>query len=154
MHIQTDEANCAIYGGLYEWPEAMQYVTTEGAQGICSDGWHIATNAEWTTLSDLLGESSIAGGKMKSTGTIEAGTGLWHDPNTGATNESGFSGLPGGGRYDFGIFYDIGGYGHWWTSTEYFTNAWYRSLDYITPEAGRYYNNKVLGYSVRCLRDY
>jgi uncharacterized protein (TIGR02145 family) len=87
----NDIANCNIYGGMYEWNEAMQYDTTEGAQGICPDGWHIPTDAEWTTLTTFLGGESVAGGKMK-----EAGFAHWYSPNTGATNESGFTGLPGG----------------------------------------------------------
>ena len=71
-------------------------------QGICPAGWHLPTDAEWTILTTFLGGESIAGGKMKTTGTIEAGTGLWYAPNTGATNSSGFSALPGGYRYDAG----------------------------------------------------
>jgi uncharacterized protein (TIGR02145 family) len=151
----NDEANCDIYGGLYEWPEAMQYVTTEGAQGICPDGWHIATDGEWTTLSDYLGGSSVAGGKMKSTGTIEAGTGLWYNPNTGATNESGFTGLPGGYRnYDNGSFIYLGNYGYFWSSSQVSTtSAWGRNLYYDIDYVNRGINYEEWGFSVRCLKD-
>jgi uncharacterized protein (TIGR02145 family) len=85
------EANCAVYGGLYQWKEMMQYVNTPGVQGICPTGWHVPDVYEFTALASCPGGESVAGGKMKSTGTIEAGTGLWLSPNTGATNESGFT---------------------------------------------------------------
>ena len=111
----NDESQCDIYGGLYEWNEAMQYVTTEGGQGICPDGWHIPTDGEWTTLVEYLGGNNWAGGKIKSKGAIEAGTGLWKYPNAGATNESGFTGLPGGDRnYSSGSFDTLGYTGRFW----------------------------------------
>ena len=149
------ESNCDIYGGLYQWDEMMQYVTTEGAQGICPSGWHIPSDAEWTALTTYLGGESVAGGKMKSTGTIEAVTGLWYDPNAGATNESGFTGLPGGYRYYYyGSFDDRGIYGHFWSSTEYSgTHAWDRNLLYYYAYVGRVYNYKTYGFSVRCIED-
>ena len=96
---ENNTANCDTYGGLYQWNEMMEYSTTPGVQGICPTGWHLPTDAEWTVLTSYLGGESIAGGKMKTTGTIEAGTGLWYAPNNGATNSSGFSALPGGYRY-------------------------------------------------------
>jgi uncharacterized protein (TIGR02145 family) len=151
----NDVANCAIYGGLYEWTEAMQYLTTEGAQGICPNGWHIPTDGEWTILTNFLGGESVAGGKMKSTGTIEAGTGLWYSPNTGATNESGFTGLPAGFRhFSNGYFGTLGFYGRFWSSSQYLMYyAWYRSLDYSYANVTRSYYSKVYGFSVRCLKD-
>ncbi len=82
-----DNANVAKYGYLYDWETACK---------VCPSGWHLPSDEEWTTLIDYLGGEDVAGGKMKAVGTIEAGTGLWYDPNDGATNESGFSGLPGG----------------------------------------------------------
>jgi uncharacterized protein (TIGR02145 family) len=153
--FSNNEANCDIYGGLYEWPEAMQYVTTEGAQGICPYGWHTPTDGEWTTLSGFLGGGSVAGGKMKSTGTIEEGTGLWHTPNTGATNESGFTGLPGGYRsYDAGSFSSLSIYGIFWSSSQYNTSdVWSRILCYYDANVLRSYGSKEHGYSVRCLKD-
>ncbi|HNS47893.1 MAG TPA: FISUMP domain-containing protein, partial [Bacteroidales bacterium] len=151
----NDEAKCDTYGGMYEWPEAMQYVTTEGAQGICPPGWHIPTDGEWSVLSFYLGGSTVAGGKMKTTGTIEAGTGLWFDPNTGATNESGFSGLPGGDRFILdGSFYDLGNNGQFWSSSQYSTDdAWYRFLNYSLAFLFRNYLYKETGFSVRCLKE-
>ena len=77
----------------YVLPDGEQIETI---QGICPAGWHIPTFDEWKTLFDYLGGNSAAGGKMKDTGTLEDGTGWWKAPNEGATNESGFSALPGG----------------------------------------------------------
>ncbi|MDD5508645.1 MAG: FISUMP domain-containing protein [Bacteroidales bacterium] len=150
----NDEANCEVYGGLYEWPEAMQYLTTEGAQGICPVGWHIATDGQWTALSDYLGGSSVAGGKIKSTGTIEEGTGLWYLPNTDATNESGFTGLPEGFRYYYdGNFSNLGYYGYFWSSSQSSAgSAWYRGLRYNDANVDRYDDTKEYGFSVRCLK--
>ena len=108
---ENEASNCQNYGGLYKWGELMQYSEQEGVQGICPDGWHIPTNAEWSTLVFFLGNDAV-GGKMK-----ESGTTHWNSPNTGATNESGFSGLPGGYRKHTGSFSSIGDYGYWWSST-------------------------------------
>ncbi len=113
----NSESNCATYGGLYQWYEMMNYTNDEGGQGICPDGWHIAMNSEWDTLGAFLGGYYEAGGKMKSTGTIEEGTGLWYQPNEGATNESGFSGYPSGFWYNG--FYALGEQTIYWTSTSY-----------------------------------
>jgi uncharacterized protein (TIGR02145 family) len=92
----------------------------------------------------------VAGGKMK-----EVGVSHWVSPNTGATNESGFSGLPGGDRNSNGTFYSIGNNGTWWSSTEHnTTNAWYRDLNTFTMAiSSGTFSNKVRGLSVRCLRD-
>lgn len=145
-----DPSNCSTYGGLYQWDEMMQYVTTEGVQGICPTGWHLPTDAEYTTLTDHLGGASVAGGKMKETGTSH-----WNSPNTGATNESGFTGLPGG--YSIGggsSYYSVGSYGNLWSTTQYSPSSpWYRSMYYGGGDVGRHSNNKAYGFSVRCLRD-
>lgn len=142
----NDSANGAIYGKLYNW------FAVNDPRGLAPAGWHIPSDAEWTTLTTLLGGN--AGGKMKSTGTIEAGTGLWHDPNTGATNGSGFTGLPGGYRSFFGTFGLIGFNGYWWSSTENLNYyAWYRYLYYTNSFINRYYDSKQNGFSVRCVRD-
>ena len=151
----NDEANCAIYGGLYQWNEMMQYVTTAGVKGICPSGWHVPTDAEWTTVTDFLGGWDVAGGKMKTTGTYEAGTGLWYDPNDGATNESGFSAVPSGLSDANGTFFGLGGYGFWWSSSESGTSdAWNRSMLHDIGSVDRGSNNKSNGFSVHCLRDF
>jgi uncharacterized protein (TIGR02145 family) len=146
------ESNCNIYGGLYQWNEMMQHLTTAGTQGICPQGWHIPTDAEWTTLTTLLGGESVAGGKMKSSGTIETGTGLWLSPNTGATNESGFTALPGGDHVIVG-FYAIGYAGFYWSSSEGGTSVWSRILSSNYNYVSRGGRGKEEGFSVRCLRD-
>ncbi|MCX6280045.1 MAG: hypothetical protein NT004_18430 [Bacteroidetes bacterium] len=148
------ESNCNIYGGLYQWNEMMQYVNTAGAQGICPSGWHIPTDAQWTTVTTFLGGTSVAGGKMKTTGTIQAGTGLWNSPNTGATNESGFSSVPAGSRSSNGTFSDIGVIGSWWSSTFSFPdNAWYRFMYYYLSSLHSATGWQGYGQPVRCLRD-
>ena len=152
--VDNDPAKCDLYGGLYQWEEMMQYSTTPGIQGICMNGWHIPTHEEWTTLSDYLNGEDVAGGKMKTTGTIEEGTGLWYSPNTGATNSSGFTGLPGGLRFTDGLFGYLSYSGNWWSSTQYdASNAWNRYLTYSIANVVRYNYNKAHGFSVRCLKD-
>ncbi|MFK5857053.1 MAG: FISUMP domain-containing protein [Bacteroidota bacterium] len=143
-------SNCDTYGALYQWDEMMQYITTEGTQGICPAGWHVPTNAEMILLSDYLGGGSVAGGKMK-----EIGTSHWNSPNTGATNESGFYALPGGKRSDTnGAFLDFGNNGNWWSSTEGNSSIANRLFIYYN-NAGLLYNydSKLVGFSVRCLKD-
>ena len=133
----------ATYGALYNW-----YTVNTGK--LCPTGWHVPTDAEWTILTDYLGGESLAGGKLK-----EAGTSHWASPNTGATNETGFTGLPGGYRLIDGTFNLIGNYGIWWSATETdATNAWYRILACDNTYLSRLFNNKQLGFSVRCVRDY
>ena len=141
------------YGALYTYAAAIGDDWTRdntANQGICPDGWHLPSDDEWTALTDFLGGTSVAGGKMK-----EAGTTHWNSPNTGADNTSGFSALPGGYRnVSNGTFFNLGSYGYWWSSTENSgTNAWYRALHFTNAEAHRDFNNKSYGFGVRCLRD-
>ncbi len=144
--------NYATYGVLYNWTAAMNGAESSdanpsGVQGICPDGWHLPSDAEWTQLTDYLGEN--AGDKLK-----EAGITHWADPNAGANNESGFTALPGGYRGNNGGFYNIRNYGYWWSSTgDNTNNAWYRYLDYDNSYVYRLSSYKSMGFSVRCLRD-
>jgi uncharacterized protein (TIGR02145 family) len=149
----NDPQNCNIYGGLYQWNEMMHYSTQQGIQGICPAGSHLPTDDEGSVLGDFLGGATIAGSKMKSTGTIEAGTGLWHAPNSGATNASGFTGIPGGLRNMAGIFGNLGNNALFWSSTSTGEAAWSRTLSYNVPSMGRAGNYKVYGFSVRCLKN-
>jgi uncharacterized protein (TIGR02145 family) len=143
------EDSCEIYGGLYQWNEAMQYTTDEGTQGICPAGWHISTRAEWDTLVSYLGGSADAGGKMK-----EAGTEHWVPPNYGATNESGFTGLPSGIRGNIGNFSSIGYYAVFWTSTqESGSDSWYFFLRTGFADVNYGHDYIEIGYSVRCVKD-
>ena len=146
--------NYATYGVLYNWPAAMagsasSNANPSGVQGVCPAGWHLPSDAEWTELTDYLGGISVAGGKLKETGTTH-----WASPNTGATNETGFTALPGGDRYLFGDFYAIGLLGYWWSATEYGPHyAWSRYVGYADSNVDRNINAKEDGYSVRCVRD-
>ncbi len=135
--------NAATYGHLYNW------YTVNDRRNIAPTGWHVPSDAEWKTLVDYLGGASVAGGKMKETGTAH-----WNSPNTGATNESGFSTLPGGHRYSDGSYGHIGSYAYFWSSTGYYSsNAWRRSLYYDYSGVIRYYYSGRNGISVRCVRD-
>jgi uncharacterized protein (TIGR02145 family) len=135
------------FGALYNWYAINP--ATNGNKNVCPTGWHVPTDAEWTTLATSLGGESVAGGKMKSTGTQ-----YWLSPNTDATNSSSFSGLPGGSRYDGGTFGLIGNYGYWWSSTEGSTgSAWVRNLLYGRGGVYRLNYDKTDGFSVRCVRD-
>ena len=133
----------ATYGKLYNW-----YAVND-PRGLAPEGWHVPTDFEWTTLENCFGSSAVAGGPMKETGTIH-----WTTPNTGATNSSGFAGLPGGLRLGYGAFQGIGLNGYWWSSIEYPTTfAWSRVLSSTNGNLNTGYFNKQNGYSVRCLRD-
>lgn len=141
-----ETSNYKTYGVLYNWP---------AAQEACPSGWHIPENYEWEILSRFLGGNFHAGGKMKDTIT-----GYWDDLQPGDTNESGFSGLPGGDRSlsaEGGIFDGIGRVGYWWTANESTgkdeTYAVRRELWGIYSYL--FYNNvkKGFGYSVRCVKD-
>lgn len=136
------------YGALYNW----YVVDTEsnGGKNVCPVGWHVPTDNEWTELTDYLGGTNIAGGKMK-----EAGTTHWNSPNTGATNESGFTALPGGSRfYVNGEFNYIGDRGGWWSATEGSIHV-ARKRNLLHTDANVYTGSsfKTQGYSIRCIRD-
>lgn len=148
-YYKNDPANGATYGKLYNW-----YAVND-IRGLAPVGYHIPTDGEWAVLSAFLGSDSVAGAKMKSTGTIETATGLWHSPNTNATNSTGFTGLPGGYRNNNAIFYYIGFNGYWWSSTENENNidAFYRNVSYDNSYLFKTFLNKGYGYSVRCVKD-
>ncbi len=132
------------YGKLYNW-----YVTID-ARNVCPTGWHVPTDGEWTTLTDYLGGEGVAGVQMKTTGTQ-----YWLSFNASATNESGFSGLPGGERAFNGVFINVGDRGHWWSSTGGAFFAFLRRLNTTNGNGSvtRYTEDMIDGFSVRCLRD-
>ena len=134
----------ATYGALYNW-----YAVAD-SRNIAPTGWHVATDDEWSTLTTFLGGES-AGSTMKETGTSH-----WLSPNTGTTNSSGFTALPGGYLYyDGGTFSNVGRYGYWWSNTaDGVSFAWYRFLFYGYAYVYRGNLNKQFGFSVRCVRDY
>ena len=120
-----------------------------GVQGVCPSGWHLPSDSEWIELTNYLGGSNIAGGKLKETGTTH-----WNSPNTGATNESGFTALPGGLRYGSGTFTDVGFGTDFWTASDIEgTNAWIRNILYDRAVVNRVGNYMGSGVSVRCVRD-
>jgi uncharacterized protein (TIGR02145 family) len=139
----NDAANGAKYGKLYNW-----YAVND-SRGLAPQGWHIPTDAEWTTLSTLLGGEDIAGGKLKEVGTLN-----WMSPNTKATNETGFLALPGSVRDNSGIFFSVGNDGAFWSATLDKSNfVWVRFLTYNSGNIYRYSNSMRNGFSVRCLKD-
>lgn len=153
------DANCTTYGGLYLWDEAMQYVTTEGRQGICPPGWHIPTYTEFCALETFLQTSGScttsndAGGHLKEDGTTH-----WTTPNTGADNSSGFTALPAGIRsWNSRFLYSLT-YTFMWTSTlhdTYLISYYGLAYNSQTFQAGTRSTEYGLNYgqSVRCIKD-
>jgi uncharacterized protein (TIGR02145 family) len=138
----NNNANDALYGKLYNW-----YAVNDG-RGLCPTGWHVPSIEEWDILVSHLGGREVAGGKLKSV------TG-WSAPNTGATNESGFTGLPGGYLNDWYDFDKLGENGNWWSSSSNGNNggAWALSLWDDSGYVYKNYEDYDYGLSVRCLRD-
>ena len=142
------------YGKLYNW------YTVADPRNVCPNGWHVPDETDWNLLVKYLDpsadtsclvctQSQLAGGMMKDTSAL-----YWLSPNTGATNQSGFSGLPYGNRAANGPFFHIGSYGNWWSSAQDSTStARYRNLYYFDGNVNRNYYYKNSGFSVRCLRD-
>ncbi|MBC7605654.1 MAG: fibrobacter succinogenes major paralogous domain-containing protein [Burkholderiales bacterium] len=142
-YYNSDPANGAIYGKIYNW------YAVHDPRGLAPQGYHIPSDLEWVFLTNSLGDIAIAGGKMK-----EVGIAHWKSPNTGATNNSGFTGVPGGGRGLDGTFSNLKYYGVWWTSSESDSfSARIRHLYYesIYCVEGSY--PKHFGLSVRCVKD-
>ena len=142
-YYENNTVNGTTYGKLYNW-----YAVND-PRGLAPTGYHVPSDGEWTTLTTFLGGESVAGGKMKATT-------LWNSPNTGATNSSGFTGLPTGERLYNGSFLDIGIYGRWWSSSETNTsNSYICFLSYNTDNAASttFNNSKKEGLSVRCVKD-
>ncbi|MDB5228648.1 MAG: hypothetical protein JWN78_2841 [Bacteroidota bacterium] len=135
-------ANSATYGRLYNW-----YAVNSGL--LCPVGWHVPSEAEWTALETFVGTAS-PGGKLKETGTAH-----WYSPNAGATNESGWTGLPGGSRFSTGSFYNLTYNGYWWSATEGsdISYARYHFLDFNLTFIYGDEDYKVDGISVRCIKD-
>jgi len=127
----NSDANCTTYGGLYQWDEMMQYVTTDGATGICPTGWHIPTDAQWTTLVNTY--TQVAGTALKVGGA------------------SGFDALLGGRRDIDGGSYQITVGGYFWSSTQSGSNVWYYFVSTGTG-VSRTAIDKLRGFSVRCIK--
>jgi len=145
----NNTANCDTYGGLYDWDEAMGYVTTEGAQGICPDGWHIPTDAEQYALElYLTDEGQTCDGSRPGEGCSPAGTKLM------AGGSSGFEALVGGMRLPKGSFTSIDLYGYYWSSTFYAGSLIRnRQLYYVWDTVCRSSRDRASGLLVRCIKD-
>lgn len=135
----------ATYGALYNW-----FTVSTGK--LCPIGWHVPIDKEWKTLTDYLGGVPIAGGKLKETGTVH-----WVSPNTGATNETGFTALPGGNRtrWDNNVTFGGNGFdGNWWTASEHdTTSAYNRAMEFQFNSDFEIIGYKMNGFSVRCVKD-
>jgi uncharacterized protein (TIGR02145 family) len=141
----NDQNNVATYGRLYN-----AYAVSD-SRGLAPAGWHVASDAEWRELINYLGGPNLAGGKLK-----ESGTSHWGSPNTGATNESGFTALPGGYRNPDGPSHHIGNVGFWWTTTVDNTEtnkAWRLTMEYFNTTVNRDKYYLMGGFSVRCVKD-
>jgi uncharacterized protein (TIGR02145 family) len=162
-YCYNDHADsCTKYGGLYQWDEMMQYVNQEGARGICPAGWHVPTDEEWKVLEGAVDSQYKIGDPMWDLTSEErgfdAGTNLrttsgWYEGGNG-TDLFGFSCLPGGNRHNLGFYSLIGEYGYFRTSTESGTFvAWRRNMAAGYSVIERYDGNKMMGHSVRCIKD-
>jgi uncharacterized protein (TIGR02145 family) len=151
-YYANSTANGTTYGKLYNWYAVAGIHDNDPNtpnKVLAPTGWHVPSNAEWTNLIDFLGGETEAGVKMK-----ESGTSHWQSPNKDATNESGFTGLPGGCRNNDGTFYYISVNGSWWNSSEVNSaHGFYSFLLVDQTNAFKSMMNKVLGFSVRCLKD-
>jgi|TARA_B100001964_G_scaffold192796_1_gene215661 uncharacterized protein (TIGR02145 family) len=136
-----DQDHLDTYGNLYNW------YAVDDDKDLCMEGWHVPLNEEWTILIDYLGSESTAGGKMKESGLVH-----WNSPNTGATNESGFTGLPAGSLNDWG-FTDIGKEVRFWSSSPSSLNGWNWRLYYDNSNVISSENSRRYGFSIRCLQD-
>ncbi|MFZ1683679.1 MAG: FISUMP domain-containing protein [Candidatus Zixiibacteriota bacterium] len=142
-NYDNDSDYVAEYGRLYNW-----YAVTD-ARNIAPDGWHVASDSEWLAMMTVLGGNTVSGGKLK-----ESGYTHWLIPNLGASNSSGFTALPEGTRYAGGNFGNIGYDANYWTSTEFDEEkSWGRGLSNYSAAIYLYYDVKVMGMAVRCVKD-
>jgi uncharacterized protein (TIGR02145 family) len=143
-NYNNDITNKDLYGCLYNW------IAVSDSRNLAPSGWHVATDKDWQTLRDFLGGETIAGGKLKETGTNH-----WTPPNVGATDEVGFKAMPAGRRIYTGVFDSVGEFADWWTSTEYVANAeWDYSILFDESTLKNSYGKvKNFGSSVRCVKD-
>jgi len=143
--VNNDEKTKSEYGAMYNW-----HAVNTGK--LCPSGWRVATDEDWTRLTDYLGGVEVAGGKLKEKGTIR-----WKEPNTGATDETFFSAVPAGYRYGYfwaqGTFYELGLNGYYWTGTVCTdTHAWSRTMNATNTKVYRSIFVKNNGFSVRCIK--
>ena len=164
-YFENSASNSDVYGALYNWAAVMNNENSSdnipsGVQGVCPTGWHLPSDAEWKEIEVFLGMDTVdvdnigwrgvnQSGKMK-----EAGTEHWDSPNTGATNESGFTALPGGYRIYYGTFNELGFGAYFWSATEFNgSQSWKRYFHADNKTVGRKMELKNSGFSVRCVKD-
>ncbi len=139
----NDTTNANTYGRIYNW-----FAVADSRQ-LAPAGWHVASDAEWNVLINYAGGSNVAGGKLKESGYLH-----WQSPNTGATNETGFTALPGGARSAGGPFSGKSNYANFWTSTPYSPmHAIPKTMYYNYSKVDGPWANKENGLYVRCIRD-
>jgi uncharacterized protein (TIGR02145 family) len=141
-YFNNKDGNKVPYGALYNW-------YTVSTRKLCPAGWHVPTYEDWTALTNYSIDFTSIGGKLK-----EAGTEHWKVPNTGATNETGFTALPGGYRSVEGVFNSKGIAGYWWSTSNFDSNTiMFWNLRYKFNTVFKFNSEKYCGFSVRCLKD-
>jgi uncharacterized protein (TIGR02145 family) len=148
-YFQNIVENACPYGRIYNF-----YAVTDPRK-LCPVGWHMPDNGEWALLDNALGGNSVAGGKLKTEGTLEDGNGLWYAPNTNATNMSGFSAVPGGYRSQYGTFAqkNVGAY-YWSGQSAGSNDGWFCQLRYDSNSRNGNIFDGRFGASVRCVKDW
>lgn len=158
VNSSNTEGDCSVWGGLYQWDEMMQYVTTEVNQVICPNGWHIPTDAEWTTMEEALGMCNGVGvgcsGANDWRGTdqgdqLKTATDCFGGVNCGI---SGFEAFLAGSSC-CSVFYNSGTYTLFWSSMKSGTYAGLRYMNVSEARVNRGGSDKLNGYSVRCIKD-
>ncbi len=136
--------NGSTYGKLYNW------YAVDDSRGVCPTGWRVPTNTDWNNLGKTLGGDSLAGGKLKQTGTT-----FWSAPNTAATNQIGFNAMPSGYRGNGGAYGSLTGNAYFWVRESYNgTDAVGRNILYNSKALVTEHNNKLNGFAIRCVKDY
>jgi uncharacterized protein (TIGR02145 family) len=152
------ETNCTLYGGLYSWSEAMQYLQVRGSQGLCPSGFHVPTEAEWDTLAAFAGGLNLCANKLRETGFTH-----WLEYGPGGSDIYGFKAVAGGYRYKYpstihAVFGSLQENAYWHTSTMQIANDFigypiYKTITYYMNNMERYCNWKNTGNAIRCIKD-
>lgn len=146
------EESCDNHGGLYQWDEAMQYSMVEGSQGICPNDWHIPSDEDWYILESYLATSTCI--QDRSSWDCSPASNKLKSSSWDGNNESGFSALPAGVRYEDGLYDDLNYFSTFWSSSiDGSSNAWYHMLETSIDSVFRYNPGNLYGYSIRCIRD-
>lgn len=158
----NNSSNCATYGGLYQWNEAMQYSTSDGAQGLCPSGWHLPKDSDWTNLTNYLSANSqhwcsatsvyLAKSLSSVSGWNASGSSCMPGNLPANNNSTGFSAIPGGYFYGSG-WGNLGVENYLWTSTTDSANAWWRSIGNSNQRVSRSSVAKNYALTIRCLKD-